>query len=112
MDNRPTADGGGCTEWRCAMERQASICSPNFLRGRWRTMDAAPRPLRQAEEPQSATTTTTTIQRFDYHAARRRTAMSTLELVIFAEVLAQTVQALGIVAILFTIRKHTRKEKP
>ena len=38
--------------------------------------------------------------------------MSTLELVILAEVLAQTVQALGIVAILFAIRKHTRKEKP
>jgi len=38
--------------------------------------------------------------------------MTTIELVILAEVLAQTVQALGIVAILFTIRKHIRKGKP
>jgi len=38
--------------------------------------------------------------------------MTTIELVILAEVLAQTVQALGIVAILFHIRKHTRKNKP
>jgi hypothetical protein len=38
--------------------------------------------------------------------------MTSIELVILAEVLAQSVQALGIVAILFTIRKHTRKERP
>ena len=37
--------------------------------------------------------------------------MTTIELVILAEVLAQTVQALGIVAILFTIRKHFARAK-